>query len=203
MKKIELFCLGIFFLCIFQKGVSQVIYAQNMAIPNVYSIDSQIYMCSQYTVSYPKKSEFGRYKKREVCSCHQTTMNLIEWKKNRYATPETYGRNTFIILDKDFIFNYILPLIRDEDEREIIEYTLANSDKSTFKNIIDSNNKIVINDKMYYYHLNISTCISINYIDYDFFISLVPKSSWIYEPDCFDIGKGMLISLLIPLLEVE
>jgi len=190
-----------FILCTHQKGISQTaIHAENMTIPRVYSVDSQIYMCVQYTLAYSKRPR-SKEKLKTICSCDQTLIRLIEWEKKYYSTPTTYVENTLIVWDKNFVTNYILPLIRDEDDKKRIEYTLVNSDKSTFKNIINYDNKVIVNDKMYYYPMNVKTCISVRFVNYEWFKSIVPKSSWIYNPDCFDDGEGMYINLLIPLLE--
>jgi hypothetical protein len=163
---------------------------------------SMIYLCEKYNVSYPAKG-FERTKEREVCSCYAMAFEVLEWKVSINTLTHSIGCNTLIIWDSNFVSNYILPLIREKKDRKIIEYTLANSNDSTFNNIIDYNNKVIINDRMYYYPLNIGRGISVEVLDIEWFMSIFPRSSWIYKPDCFDIGKGMWISLLIPLMDEE
>jgi hypothetical protein len=171
-----------------------------MSIPSVYSTDSQIYMCVKHNIIYKENTD-SKEKLREVCSCYQTLMRLIEWEENIYSHPISYGTNTLIIWDTTFLVNYILPLIREDKKREIIEYTLSHANDNSFKNIIDYDNKVIINDKIYYYPMNIKTCISIRTVDYEWFKTIVPENSWIYKPDCFDDGEGMQTSVLIPLLD--
>ncbi len=210
MKKIRsLLCLYIlllfFILCVFEEGVSQTaIHSDNMLTPYIFSQqDSAIYICVQYTLSYPKKPNTNRYITREICSCYQTNIDLLEWRKNYHSYPNTYGFNTVIVWDKDFVNNYILPLFRDEKDRKRIEYTLANSNDSTFKNIIDYANKVIIDDKMYYYPINTKTYIMVTSVNYEWFKSIVPQSLWMYESSCFYDGERMKVSLLIPLLDKE
>ena len=215
MKKIVLslclIVLSIFFIsCTLQKKYVS-IRPVKLMLPIIYSLDSTIYLCRQYTLFYPKRnhSEFHKreiYKreKREVCTCHTTIIRLLEWNiTNAYSMGESYGKNTLIIWDSNFVSNYILPLFREEKDRKRIEYTLANSDENTFKNIIDYDNKVIIDDKVYYYHLKIKQGVSVMVEDYKWLKSVVPKSSWIYEPNCFYDGEKMAVDLLIPLLDYK
>jgi hypothetical protein len=160
----------------------------------------------QYTLSSPKNSHAKSLKKREVCSCHKTLSDLLEWEiKTTYSTDNFYGMNTLIIWDKDFVANHILPLFNDEYRKKIIEYTLVHSNNTTFtaNNVIDYENKVIVNNKVYYYPLKMKRAISVIVEDYEWFKSIVPQSSWIYESSCFDDEIGMRVSLLIPLLEEE
>jgi hypothetical protein len=162
----------------------------------------------QYTLSYPKNSHYRALKKREreVCSCHKTLIDLLEWEiRTTYSMENSYGMNTLIIWDKDFVANHILPLFNDEYDRKIIKYTIAHSNDSTFtaENVIDYENKVIINDKVYYYPLKIKRAVRVMVEDYEWFKSIIPQSSWIYESSCFDDEIGMRINLLIPLLDEE
>ena len=55
---------------------------------------------------------------------------------------------------------------------------------------------------MYYYPINISAYIYVVDSDYEWLKSIVPESSWIYKPDCFNdddmVGGNLLIPLLAP-----
>ena len=150
-----------------------------------------------------KKWQNQKYKKgkKEICACFGTE-SWINWV-NAFSKPTRGGKaNALIIWDKNFVIEHVLPLIEGEESRKIVEYTLANSNDSTFKNIIDSKNKVVINDKMYYYPINISAYIYVVDSDYEWLKSIVPESSWIYKPDCFNdddmVGGNLLIPLLAP-----
>jgi hypothetical protein len=212
MKKIILlFGVGmllLFFLtCVPKKEIVWTFYSHKLERPIISSLDSTIYICAKYTLNkylfYEGKSrKIYRYKGRETCSCFTTLLRLLEW---RTKSIQVVGCNTIIIWDKDFIANYILPEFKGEKDRKIIEYTLANSNDSTFtpENIIDYKNKVIINDKVYYYPLKIKTGVRAMVKDYEWFKSVVPKSSWIYNSDCFDDGEGMYANLLIPLLEED
>jgi hypothetical protein len=208
--RLSILLLLFFVLCISPKGISQrVIHVENMGFPLLTATGSKMYMCAQYTVSYSKRVYLRRYKykyaKREVCSCFSDEMYKLAWYRHFYSeTLSICGYNTIIIWDTNFIINYVLPVISDRNERHKMEYTLINSNDSTFtvENIIDLKNKVIINDKMYYYPMNVRTCFLIPNIDYEWFKSIVPKSSWIfYGQDWFDNGRRMQVELLIPLLE--
>jgi hypothetical protein len=199
----------IFISCVPQKRTIQFYTTQNLSLPAITSLNTSIYLCMQYTLLIPKKHSFESYKKgkEEVCSCQKTSTDLLEWRiKTTYSIGESYGENTLIIWDKDFVSKYILPLFNnDEYSKKIIEYTLTHSNDNTFtsENVIDYKNKIIINDKVYYYPFKIKRAISVIVVDYEWFKSIIPQSAWIYESSCFDDGVGMRISLLIPLLEEE
>jgi hypothetical protein len=205
MKNIVfLFYLGTLFLflisCVSKKETTRVIRAKNMTIPSCFSVDSKIYLCIQYTFVHGRKTN---EKLKETCTCNNSLLRLLEWEKNIYSEPTNSGMNTIIIWDSNFVINYVLPLIREEKYKKKIEYTLANSNDSIFRNIVDFDNKVIVNDKMYYYPIKIKTCISVGRVNYEWFKRLVPQSSWIYKPDCFDDGEGMSVGLLIPLLDKE
>jgi len=204
-KIIVLLCLSVlslfFISCASQKKIVYVNPTQQkLTRPIIYSLDSSIYLCMQYTIS--KKSEFRSkiYYKRNVCSCYNTMIRLLELETTK---TKSIGINTLIIWDTNFIINHILPLFKEEDERNIIAYTIANSNDSTFKDIIDYDNKVIISEKIYFYPIKIKTGISVMVIDEKWLKSVLPQSSWIYKPDCFDDGKRMLINLFIPLLEMD
>lgn len=176
---------------------------QNLSLQteSIFSLDSTVYCCAEYTFSNKKTN----YKKKEDCCCFTTLISLLEWKINLYSIVVPFrSGNTIIIWNKEFVFSYILPLFKKEESRKIIEYTLAHSNDSTFtaKNVIDYENKVIINDKMYYYPLKIKKSITVE-VDIEWFKSTVPQSSWIYEPSCSDVEKGAWISLLIPLLDED
>jgi hypothetical protein len=202
-KVILVLYLGVilFISCTPKKKIKQVLHAENMTIPTVSSIaDSQIYLCVQYTFVHGRKTN---EKLKEACTCHNSLLRLLEWEKNIYSETINFGMNTIIIWDSNFVINYVLPLTREEKYIKKIEYTLANSNDSIFRNIVNFNNKVIVNDKMYYYPIKIKTYISVDRVNYEWFKSIVPQSSWIYKPDCFDDGEGMSVGLLIPLLDKE
>jgi hypothetical protein len=161
MKKIIIsFSLSVFLLffisCMPQKEIIQTIPTQKLrpSVIPIVSLDSSIYLCAQYTLSYRKKTSSRHYEEKEVCSCHKTLISLLEWEITAtYSVRNFYGENTLIVWDKDFVINYILPLFKKEEDRKRIEYTLVHCNESTFKNIIDYDNKVTVNDKMYYYPL--------------------------------------------------
>ena len=202
MKKVILWSyyaiLSLFFISCTPKKTVRVIHAKNMSIPKIYSWDSRIYLCAKYTFVYWNGGD--SIEEIETCTCNNTLVQLLEWEANRYSEPNRFITYTLIIWDTNFVVNHVLPLIREEEDRKKIKYTLANSNDSTFNNIIDFNNKVIINDKMYYYPINVKACISITSVDYEWFKTIVPQSSWIYVPYCFGDEKKMQIRLLIPLL---
>ena len=215
MKKSKLSILLLLFLVlgVAKEGLSQGTgyfaagHFQNIGIPSFSTMNDRIYMCAQYTVSYSyrknKYSKRSKYEERDVCSCFIDLDYVVENNKRSYSgtIPAGFARNTIIIWDRNFIANHLLPMFRDIEDRRKINYTLNHSNDSTFKNIIDYNNKVVINDKMYYYPLKIRTCLTFS-VDYNWLKEVVPESSWIYKPDCFDAGKGMRVDVLIPLLQM-
>jgi hypothetical protein len=207
IKKIVLilYLVVLFFIsCIPKKEMKRFVNVQNMSIPNIVSVDTPIFLCVQHSLVYNYKEWTDSTEQiKEVFSCYQTLLHLLEWEKSKYSCPTISGTNTIIIWDTTFLVNYILPLIRENKKKEIIEYTLSHVSDSSFKNIIDYDNKVIVNDKIYYYPMNMKTYVSIRSISYKWFISVVPQSSWIYKPDCFDDGKEMQTTILIPLLGKE
>ena len=192
-------------LCISQEGMSQAMYVKNMGLPLWGSMDNGIYMCAEYTISYSyrKKSYSKRYKyeEREVCSCFDSDLSFLERKVRAYSqTVSILGYNAIIIWDTNFIINHILPLFTKIEDRKKIIYTLNQSNDSTFKDIIDYDNKVIINDKIYYYPMKVKKYILFPNVNYEWLKEIVPQSSWIYNPNCYDEGKGMRVNLLIPLL---
>ena len=135
-KRILFLCSGILFLfcvpCISQNVSST--YNTGFDLPTVFSTDSAIYFCAKYVISYQKEYPSQDYEAREVCSCHQTLIRLLEWETKRHTDTayDRSGANTIIIWDKYFIFNYILPLFKKKEDIKKIEYTLAHSDSNTF-----------------------------------------------------------------------
>lgn len=187
--------------CAPQKEMTQAIPPSELNFdfgPYIFSWDSAIYVCKQYLLHdfyYEEKPRCERYEDREICTCKSAVIGTIDWV---IRTKDNIGGNTLIVWDKNFVAQYILPKLKDEKDRRTVEYTLAHSTDSTFDNIIDYDNKVVINDKAYYYPLRIKKFISCS-VDYEELKS-VPQI-WIYRPDCFDEGKGTYVDLLIPLLD--
>jgi len=210
-RRALLLCLSILSLfssvCVSQKKIADIGYDRGFDSPMVFPTDSSIYFCSQHIVSYRKEPFSQDYIERDVCNCFSTLISLLEEEIITHSTVNYFDNsngNTIIIWDKNFIINYILPLFKRKEDRKKIEYTLANSNDSTFtsENVIDYNNKVIINDKMYYYPLKIKQTAKVIVTNIPKFYSILPKSSWIfYSKDCFDDGKSMYISLLIPLLD--
>jgi len=213
-------CSSILFLfCM--SGVAQVSISTadktGFGYPMPFSTDSAIYFCAQYITSYerriPYSHDFYYEEPREMCTCKITKLKMLEWNiKNFSDTIRHYGivKNEIFIWNKEFI-NYIIQEFRREKHHKLteealkmLEYAVAHSDDNTFtaENIIDFDNKVIINDKMYYYPLKIESLVRISVRNINNFYSMIPKTSWIFhEQTCFDDGNGMIINLLIPLLE--
>jgi len=201
LKKVLILLLLLFLvLCTTKNGISQVMHIEYMGRPFFSSMDYRIYMCVQYSFAYYYSIRYKRAE-REVCNCfHGISYGVSGYVRSHSSTVSSSGENTIIIWDTSFIKDYVLPLFRKIEDRKRIILTLENSNDSTFKNIIDYDNKVIINDKMYYYPMNIRTCLLFLNTDYEWLKKVVPQSSWIYQPDCFDAGEMMRINVLIPLL---
>jgi len=178
-------------------------YDIGFSLPLLSQMDSAIYVCTERIVETSSDSE-----DRISCTCYKTLTRLLKYEIIAYVKPISISMgesNTIIIWDKNFITNYILPLFKKEEDRQKIEYTLANSNDSTFtsENVIDYDNKVIVNDKMYYYPFKIKQAASVIVTNIPQFYSIISKSSWIfYGQDCFDDKDPMWINLLIPLLEM-
>jgi hypothetical protein len=215
MKRIALlFCLSILslFSCVSQKELADsvpAIYNRGFCSPTVFSTSSSIYFCAEQIIVYKQNSSSQDYEAREICHCFQTLISLLEGEisihnDTMYSSFLGFnGGNTIIIWDKSFILNYLLPLFEREEERKKIEYTLIHSEDDTFtiENIIDFDNKVIINDKMYYYPLKIKQIAKVSVTNIPKFYSIMPQNTGFYKPNCFDDGKKMWINLLIPLLD--
>ncbi len=204
MKKTTKFSAIIIFmlLCSYKAlGQEGSIYVDNIRIyhPYISSLDSHLLFCATYT--YSNKST--RYKPKETCSCVKTRIGLLEWQIDRHSyTSSLKTANYIIIWDKSFVMNYILPLFKKAEYREPIEYTLSHSDDSTFtaEKVIDFENKVIINDKMYYYPLKIKKGICV-FTSTEWIKSVIPLSSRIYNSPCYDVKESEQVILLIPILE--
>lgn len=219
MKKIILFLCFVFKFCF--SGVAQPTPADRtgFSYPMTVCSDSNIYFCAQYDMSYKRVLSYldnSYYKElKEVCTCHTSSPKMLEWNIKFFSNTVKYTSvDEIFIWDKDFI-NYIIQEYKKErggyskstkKALKMLECTIANSDDNTFiaKNIIDFDNKVVINDKMYYYPLKIESWVSISVNNPESFFSMVPKSSFIfYEQNCFDDENVRIIgmNLLIPVLD--
>ena len=204
MKKTIKFSTIIIFMLLYSyKALGQEgsIYVDNIRIypPYISSLDSNVLFCATYT--YSNKST--RYKYKETCSCIRTRRDLLEWEIEIHSyTSSIKTANYIIIWDKLFVMNYILPLFKKAEYREPIEYTLSHSDDSTFtaEKVIDFENKVIINDKMYYYPLKIKKGICV-FTNTEWIKSVIPLSSWIYNSPCYNVKESEQVILLIPILE--
>lgn len=205
MKRIAKFSVIIIFMLLYSyKALGQdtfSIYAENIRMhsPFITSLDSNVLFCATYTYS----NESIRYKHKETCSCIRTRIDLLEWQISRFSDTATYKKANYIIIwDKLFVMNYILPLFKKAEYREPIEYTLSHSDDSTFtaEKVIDFENKVIVNDKMYYYPLKIKKGICV-FTNTEWIKSVIPLSSWIYNSPCYNVKESEQVILLIPILE--
>lgn len=206
MKRTTKFSAIIFFMffCSYKAlGQEGSIYADHIRMypPYISSLDSRVLFCATYTYSY----ESMKYKKKETCNCVITRRDLLEWEINCYSELMPFKTVNYIIIwDKSFVINYILPLFTKAKYREPIEYTLTHSNDSTFtaEKVIDYENKVIINDKMYYYPLKIKKGILV-FTTTEWIQSVVPQSLWIFEPSCYKVNKkeSEQVIVLIPILE--
>ena len=167
--------------------------------PCVSNCDSTVLFCAEYAYKP------ANHRKKDVCSCNLCKIELLDWNVSTHSGICNWTRSTIIVWDKKFISDYVLPLVEDEDSRNLIEFTLSHSDDSTFKaeNVIDYENKVILNDKMYYYPLKIKKRITVFVHDIEWFKSVVPQSSWIFGSDCYSVlkEKEVLKCILIPILD--
>jgi hypothetical protein len=165
--------------------------------------DYLVYYCSSYQWEYIFKERPLRKKSKEVCVCRLVHKNKI----NIEIEFDTIGRltciNNILIYDTNFIIKYLLPLLEDKEAKEAMEYTLLNANDSIFLNIIDFNNKIILNEIAYYYPIKTKKMIQVFVDDIEWFKSVVPETKWIYQPDCHTMELKSDINILIPLLEEE
>jgi hypothetical protein len=165
--------------------------------------DYLVYYCSLYQWDYIFKERPLRRKSKEVCVCRLVHENKI----NIEIEFDTIGRltciNNILIYDTNFIIKYLLPLIEDKEIKRAIEYTLLNANDSTFLDIIDFNNKIILNEIAYYYPIKTKKMLQIFVDDVGWFKSVVPETKWIYQPECYTMELKSDINILIPLLEEE
>ena len=218
-KKNKILFLCLVFLSVFCiTGVAQISITPadktGFGYPMVFYKNSTIYFCAQYTVSYERRYDWRSVyydDPRDVCTCQRSNTKMLEWSIKLFSKTvriSGFVGNEIFIWNKDFI-SYIIQEFKREQSKstekalKMLEYTIANSDDNTFteKNIIDFDNKVIINEKMYYYPLKIKAWVRISVNNVKNFYSMVPKSSWIfYEPNCFD-DENENINLLIPLLD--
>ena len=112
--------------------------------PCVSNCDSTVLFCAEYAYKP------ANHRKKDVCSCNLCKIELLDWNVSTHSGICNWTRSTIIVWDKKFISDYVLPLVEDEDSRNLIEFTLSHSDDSTFKaeNVIDYENKVILNDKI-------------------------------------------------------
>jgi hypothetical protein len=160
--------------------------------------DSMFYFCYSHYSEHIVGNK--RIKTRKICTCeflHTESIKIVLGVNVRGGVFPS--RQYILFYDSSFVSDYILPLFKKEEDRKIIEYTLSNANDSTFKNIIDFEHKVIINENAYYYPINSPklACVYINKLEW--FKSVIPKEKWIYNQNCYNENVPMY--LLIPLLE--
>ena len=158
--------------------------------------DSMFYLCSSHNSILYKRSSRKIHK---ICTCELSNPELNDIILSTKVRGGVLPSHQYIVIyDSIFISNYIIPLFKEE-KRKIIEYTLLNANNSTFKNIIDFENKTIINDDAFYYQIKSSKIISVFISDLKWLKSIVPQDKWIYNKDYYN--EDASVFLLIPLLE--
>jgi len=169
-------------------------YYPKLCRPSIIDRDSMFYFCSSHNSVYKKN------KIRKICTCEfafPKKIDLLLGVNIRGGVNPSF--QDILLYDSSFVFDYILPLIEKEEDRTIIEYTLSNANDSTFKNVIDFEHKIIINENAYYYLINSKKILCVVIYDIKWFKSVVPKEKWIYNQDCYD--ETVTMYLLVPLLD--
>jgi hypothetical protein len=180
-------------------------------------LEYPIYLCARCPI-YNNPDVKMKKEKRGICSCQLSFENSIDIDLTFYGFDFPKCVSYIIIWNKQFIMDYVLPLYTNWVEKEhewlitkeksdytkkIIEYTLANTTDSAFRDIIDYENKVVIDENTFYYPIKVKRMAEIVVFDLEWFKTIIPETSWIYERDCFTIGTESEIIILIPLLEIE
>ena len=160
--------------------------------------DSMFYLCSSHN-SYIYKNKRRSRKIRKICTCELSDPELNDIILSIKVRGGVFPSHQHVMIyDSIFISNYIIPLFEAE-ERKTIEHTLSNANDSTFKNVIDFDNKTIINDDVFYYRIKTSKMISVYVSDLKWLKSIVPQNKWIYNNNCYN--EDISVFLLIPLLE--
>jgi hypothetical protein len=168
-------------------------YYPKLDRPSLLDGDTMFYFCSSHYSGYKKN------KTRRICTCELANMkwiNIVSGNVRRGMIPSS---QSILFYDSSFIADYILPLYKKEEDRRIIEYTLSNANDDTFKNIIDFERKIIINENAYFYPINSQRILSIFINNFEWFKSVVPQEKWIYNHGCYN--EDIAIYLHIPLLD--
>jgi len=164
--------------------------------------DSMFYFCSSHYSSFKKNIRNKKYKTRKICTCEfafpASIDILLGVSIRRGILPSCQD---ILFYDSSFVSEYILPLVKKEEDRKIIEYTLSNANDSTFKNIIDFEQKIIINENAYYYPINSKKMLSVHINDIEWFKSVAPVEKWLYIPSCYN--ENVVMYLLVPLLDYK
>lgn len=167
-------------------------------------IDSLFYFCySHYSSIWKKK----RLKTRKICTCELGDsiwigVHIGDYVRIRKGLPIRgifASQQHIIFYDSSFVSNYILSLLEKEEDRKILKYTLLNANDSTFKDVIDFEHKVIINENAYYYPIKSRKLVVVYVDDFDWFKSIIPKEKWIYYNQscyCENVSKYLLIPLL-------
>jgi hypothetical protein len=164
-----------------------------------------IYFCSIYEIK-DKKNEIIK-----TCDCHIINKkNILDYISD--TIPFNYKKRHHIFLnydllmtDKEFIFNEIYPLCDERTKREL-EYSYSDNRDTIFKNIIDYEHKVILDETHYYYPVSLPRAtfpIFIN--DYKWFLSVYPTNLWNPAYNCIlDLPANIntYIYITVPTLEV-
>jgi hypothetical protein len=180
-------------LSIAQKLISET----KISYSNIFSIPKEpIYLC----ITYKYRDKF---KRKEMCNCHVTYKEILSFELGRKKFPPKFFMYFFVITDKNFILNEILPLC-DEEIKDVLAYSYSNNNDTIFKYSIDYDNKIIIDENSFYYPLNMKENMQAMriYIDsVEWFKLIIQKYSLKSLPNCITNEKKIHLFIYIPFLE--
>lgn len=180
--------------CVGQNTLAEVV----RLCPAIFHIqEDPIYLCLKYE---NKK----KCKKDDGCSCNMTFKEILSFeleRRNSYLKNYAYF---FLITDKEFILKEVLPLC-DEETKAALVYSYTNNNDTIFSNMIDSNNKVIIDDNAFYYPLNTKgkkmNAIRIAVESPEWFKTIMQEYPMDISTDCIIGKKNMnLLFIYIPYL---
>jgi hypothetical protein len=167
-----------------------------MSYPVIFNIPKDpIYLCMIYEYK-------DRLKKKKICDCHVTYKEILSFELGRKHYPPEVFRHFLIMTDKNFILNEVFPLC-DENIQKALKYSYTNNNDTIFRNILDYENKVIIDTNVFYYPLNLKDnmqAIRMKIESIEWFKSIMSETAWIQSPDCMRNKERQVLFIYIPFI---
>ena len=194
-----------------------IVFILNSLITKSQYNDNSVYFCNGYNVSisnmrynkyvYKTIQQKNTRKKTAQKYCCFGLANDKIYSILANQNPNSICFLNFLINDKDIILNFLLPYYSDNNEiKNEILYSYSENRDTVFRNLIEYDNKVIVDNEVYYYPLKDTTLryvvISNLYLHrLNEFINLFKEKELLNE-DCL-INTNFLcnVKISIPLLE--